>query len=1080
MRPRSLFLALFFSTMLLVTSFGQWATAQTAAESLGRPQPMSQEQLTQQGLARYHDGDYANAIALWQQAMLSPKNSADGAATLHRYLARAHQAQGQIEASIQEFDWLLAYYRRQYHHAVKAIPGDARGDAGVDARGDASDPFPSGQLLGQMLTEQAQNYSRLGHHPRAASLLCRDMEPLEVEALLEKSESLEEEPLGCDPESAVGLALVNRDGAGLAAALGSLGQTQRLQGEYDLAIATLNRGLKQLTDSGAEDSSRSVSLSVSFNDRNDSLEAHRRAMLDSLGNLYAAQAARSLRLAEFAQTKRKTDKVQGFLEAAKQSNQLALDKFAAAQAVPVPPSPGNLSAAVLSRLNAMAVARRDRNDVAPPDWADVRRQVRALPPSRAKVYGLLKLASLSQPLASSPLASSPRIPNAPATTAPVTNAPVTNAPVTNNSLLSAPSFLSPELAAAMDAADLNFSAFRDEAPTYCAPLGRETWTLLQEARRIARRIQDYGTESFVLGRLGHLQECEGNSMQALEWTRQARLLAPRDSRYRWDWQEGRILMAQGNWGEAKLAYEQTLRTLKGMRGELALAVQDFQLDFRETIEPIYRELTALRLQALSASVGVGPTSGPTSGPVSGPASGSASTDNELLETTLQGMDELHLFELQNYLGQGCDLPESTALMAIDPTTAFVSTFVLADRVAVVLTLPTTETTKNPQGETRFKLQSQLKWFEIEQAQLTQDINQFRLDLGDRSDLTQGYLTQATALYDGLIRPLGKALEAASVNTLVFMHDGILRSVPMAALYDGERGQFLVEDYAIAYTPSLSLVEPRPLPPGDLNVLAFGLTQPARVEVAQTKVYFPALENVAQELTSLGQSVPQSEALLDEQFTLKQLSQSLAAPTSPIQMLHLATHARFGFDGRQTFLVTGRDEMASPALREDPAWDSLPPSAKVSRRQRVRESVEPSGEGQTLNNGKLTLLQLQKLASDSAPLELLTLSACDTATGSERDVLGIAGIAFQSGVWSTLASLWQVDDAATAEMMAQFYENLQGNQSAQGGQTGPGEPGRPGRAIALQAMQKQWLREVPNQALRHPGYWSSFVLVGNWL
>ncbi|NJR69208.1 MAG: CHAT domain-containing protein, partial [Synechococcales cyanobacterium CRU_2_2] len=265
------------------------------------------------------------------------------------------------------------------------------------------------------------------------------------------------------------------------------------------------------------------------------------------------------------------------------------------------------------------------------------------------------------------------------------------------------------------------------------------------------------------------------------------------------------------------------------------------------------------------------------------------------------------------------------------------------------------------------------------------------------------------------------------------------------------------------------------------------------------LYFPALPHVAEELGGMKQAMPSSDTLLDSDFTLGRVRQELGRTEPATQVLHLATHTRFGFDGRQTFLVTGRPESltnfsAVPRnqaeqrqveRQPDEGW-FVPTALGGQNRDaeviRVAQAPEVSSgvldadarlEAISLErlsseaiNGKLTLARMQALSVGSAqPLELLTLSACQTATGSDRDILGIAGIAIQSGIGSTVASLWLVEDEATAIMMPQFYRHWEAGE---------------GRASALQSMQKDWLSKTQNSPYRHPGYWAPFILVGNWL
>ncbi len=102
-------------------------------------------------------------------------------------------------------------------------------------------------------------------------------------------------------------------------------------------------------------------------------------------------------------------------------------------------------------------------------------------------------------------------------------------------------------------------------------------------------------------------------------------------------------------------------------------------------------------------------------------------------------------------------------------------------------------------------------------------------------------TIAKQIYGWFIGPFAPDLEQAKIKTLVFVQDGILRSVPMAALHDGQ--QFLIQKYAIANTPSLTLTDPKALNRENLRVLALGLTTPATIDNQQ----FPALTNVDAEI-----------------------------------------------------------------------------------------------------------------------------------------------------------------------------------------------------------------------------------------
>jgi CHAT domain-containing protein len=98
-----------------------------------------------------------------------------------------------------------------------------------------------------------------------------------------------------------------------------------------------------------------------------------------------------------------------------------------------------------------------------------------------------------------------------------------------------------------------------------------------------------------------------------------------------------------------------------------------------------------------------------------------------------------------------------------------------------------------------------------------------------------------------------------------------------------------------------------------------------------------------------------------------------------------------------------------------------------------------------------------------PLELIVLSACETAQGDDRSALGLAGIAVKAGARSAVGTLWKVNDVAASELITAFYGRLADPSVS--------------RAAALQDAQRKLLADW---RYRHPGYWSAFVLISDWL
>jgi CHAT domain-containing protein len=844
-----------------------------------------------------------------------------------------------------------------------------------------------GDLLqvGRILTEQAQLYSALGQHRQAIARLCGTAEEsLPGDWKRQFGQEPGQPTKDCASNSALAIARQVGDPLGESAALGSLGNVHRLRGDYDQAIADLEQSFAIAKPLGIPASVISA--------------------LNGLGNTYASLAKRNYRQLQYAQQSNDFLAIEEFTRAATQADQQALLYFQ--NSLILARSQQDRSNELKALLNLIVSRHRSLSLLSgPPDLvnaspARLLQQANSLlaqlPDSRDTAYAAMRLASLLQT--------------------------VTLPPVQAN----------------LDPA------------TACIATSTQELVIewLNRAIAIAQRIQDPQSTAYALGRLGHVYECQNDLPRALTLTQQAQLASGADpSRYLWEWQAGRILKAQGQTKDAIIAYETAVETLHPLRTDLAIASRDFQFDFRDTVEPIYRELTELYLGQVPVDQALFTPPEPSDQVAHKPKQALASnTQDSKLKThdsvaspnlllpaspivsALKTIDDLRLAEVQNYFGDDCSITVfSKPVTFMDEKTAVLSTVILGDRVAVILSL------SGKQG-----LRSQLHWLPSRTQEVTATINQLRVQLEKRSDVANTYQINARKVYDWLIRPFAPTLAKAKIETLVFIQDGILRSVPMAALSDGQ--EFLVEQYAIASTPSLNLVDPTPLNHRALRVLSFGLTKSSAIE---GPIYFEPLRYVQQEIDRIRAILPGSRGLLDEEFTRDRLKQELAQGDFPI--VHLATHGRFGIDSRDTFLITGAAATKQPSAgRVTGTMDSIP---KIPY------------------NDKLTINSLYRIIREfrrGNSLELLTLTACETAAGSDRDALGIAGISLQAGARSAIASLWQVDDQSTAQLITQFYQNLQQGMS---------------RAKALQLAQKNWLQTQSNS---HPGYWAALILLGNWL
>ncbi len=344
--------------------------------------------------------------------------------------------------------------------------------------------------------------------------------------------------------------------------------------------------------------------------------------------------------------------------------------------------------------------------------------------------------------------------------------------------------------------------------------------LLQKGEAIAVTIGDQRARSFALGALGNLAECAGKWDEALNYSQQAILasqLADRDSLYLWEWQRGRILKRKGDIVGAIAAYNRSIVVLEQVRLEMVQANRDVQFDFRDTIDPIYRELIDLQLSQETTIVSS--PSDTTLSKIKGNFKSNAKFNT--LKSTLATLDALKIAELQNYFGNDCGIviAKDRIDQRIQQDAAVLTTVIGADRTAVIVSLPN--------GDKHFN------WINVTRSELEKTIEDYRIGLESFDLAPQGYDTvHAQTLYNWLVRPFESSLK--DVGTLVFVQDGLLRSVPMAALHDGK--QFVIEKVAIATAPSLSLVNAKPIDRSNLNVLALGLTQEAKVG----KSYFQLL------------------------------------------------------------------------------------------------------------------------------------------------------------------------------------------------------------------------------------------------
>jgi CHAT domain-containing protein len=293
--------------------------------------------------------------------------------------------------------------------------------------------------------------------------------------------------------------------------------------------------------------------------------------------------------------------------------------------------------------------------------------------------------------------------------------------------------------------------------------------------------------------------------------------------------------------------------------------------------------------------------------------------------------------------------------------------------------------------------------------LVSEVHMFRKRLEKRT--TRQYMRQARKLYQWLIKPIDDVLQDNRIKTLVVVPDTALRAVPIAALHDGK--DFLISHYAVAMTPSLRLTDPRPIRRENVSVLLNGLTESVQG--------FPPLVFVDSELGSI-QNLFGGKVYQDTGYQKAVVKQELA--DNQYSIVHFATHGQFAGKVKDSFILTYDSKIS---------MDDLEDFVGVS------------------------------MFREDNPVELLTLSACETAAGDDTAALGLASVAIKAGARSALASLWSINDEASSELVSLFYEQLQDPAVS--------------KAEALQLAQVSFLGDL---RYKHPSYWAPFLLIGNWL
>ncbi|MDJ0536152.1 MAG: CHAT domain-containing protein [Xenococcaceae cyanobacterium MO_207.B15] len=498
----------------------------------------------------------------------------------------------------------------------------------------------------------------------------------------------------------------------------------------------------------------------------------------------------------------------------------------------------------------------------------------------------------------------------------------------------------------------------------------QTSKWLSMASLMAEDIGDTLAKSYALVELGLWSEKKGNIRTALLYAQKAELLAQSrfaySSLYQAQWLAARIYRANGNINSALSYYRRAIASYDSSVTGSEYIRAERRLNFTREIEPMYREMLQLLLNE-------------------------GTPNSSDLESALFIFDKLRLAQLQKYFGDGCFEVERQVLPIsenlIDEKAVAYYSIILEDQSHFILSLADGTYFHHVVDSGRTEI-SELgrKWY-------------FNL----QNSASRKLLTQSRQLYDIIIRPVEKQLQQINPETIVFIHDGILRNLPMAALYDGE--QFLAEKWASVSSIGLNFKQ---------NSQAFFSSSTAAFGLGVKIGDWSLLEQVPKEIKTVAH-ITGGEEFLNEQFTTDSFELNLS--TTSYLVVHVATHGYFGGVAENSFILAYDRYLYAKGLKD-------------------------------------------RLSESKGVINMLVLSACETAIGSELSALGIAGIALRSGVDSVLGTFWAVQDVEQPELIKDFYTNIYVHNLD--------------KAKALQQLQ---IKQI--QGKTHPAFWAAFNLIGDW-
>lgn len=587
--------------------------------------------------------------------------------------------------------------------------------------------------------------------------------------------------------------------------------------------------------------------------------------------------------------------------------------------------------------------------------------------------------------------------------------------------------------------------------------------LLDHAISIAMKLNDHRLISLASGQLGSLYENRGRIEDAVTLTQQAvssaLMIQAHELLLQWEWQWGRLLHMHGEQKKAIAAYKRALFHVEAVRQDMPIKYNQGCSSFRESLSPIYAGLADMLLKE----------------------SGTIQNEEEqqkMLREAQQTVESIKQSELRDYFQDPCIDAMSKQIQSLSPSTAVLYPVILPDRLELLADI----------GGKLYR-----KTTDVKQNRLNRLVTELAGNL--RNGLP--YEDIGKEVYGWVIEPLEPILDQNSVDTLIFVPGGVFRMIPAASLWNGK--EFLAQKYAVVTEPGLTLLDPEPLPGGQRPTLLAGMSEPGPVIFDLPTHLWNQLAGASLSEINRGtrglsiKIASQTKQYSDQTMVLSdtQQQQNQSATKAPSTQEQVQTQTLTTVEARTDDNVAKVKKILTlPGV--DKEIENLSKNLhgqKLMNSEFLRDRFSNEMTGQNyrivhvashgffggspeenfimaydkiLNMNLLEEFIKPKRFAD-LPVELLTLSACQTAEGDDRSPLGLSGVALKSGARSVLGSLWPVSDTATQVLLSLFYENLN----------------KPGTS-KVKALQKAQLELIKTKEFNHPFYWSAFILVGNWL